>query len=40
LWVKPQTAAVEEDRRFETLAVSEAAWMAFDCHDFAVHSLP
>ncbi|MEY3226135.1 MAG: hypothetical protein RLZZ536_754 [Planctomycetota bacterium] len=30
LWVKAQTAAVEEDRRFEILAVSEAACTAFD----------
>jgi len=30
LWVKAQTAAVEEDGRFEILAVSEAAYTAFD----------
>jgi hypothetical protein len=30
LWVQAQTAAVEEDGRFEILAVSEAAWTAFD----------
>jgi hypothetical protein len=30
LWVQAQTAAVEEDGRFEILAVSEAAYTAFD----------
>ena len=30
LWVQAQTAAVEEDRRFEILAVSEADCTAFD----------
>ena len=39
LWVKAQTAAVEEDGRFEILAVSEAANASFDGHDFAVHPL-
>ena len=30
LWVEAETAAVEKDRRFEILAVSEAAHTAFD----------
>jgi hypothetical protein len=30
LWVKTENAAVEKDGRFEILAVSEAACMAFD----------
>ena len=32
-----ETAAVEEDGRFQILAVSEATDSEFDRHDFAVH---